>query len=113
MDGTELEIAVRAAEAAVAHAQDVRAAHRKKTLKGNNQREADIQFALNRLKRVMAPIRSELARMQYDKPSIHAPEPWRSKRKVLTEASQAIQSERRKLWKMKERKKYGKRGTRR
>lgn len=118
MDSERLQMTLGAASAAVSHAQDVRATYRKRAGRGDQQRQRDIEFALTRLKRVMEPIRSELARIPYElrlleqvpSESMSPPELW-DQRRVLLEASEAMQRERRKLWKMKEHK-GGTRGKR-
>lgn len=84
------------ARAAVAHAQDVRTAHRKRTQRGSDFREQAILGALDRLRAAMTPLRHyqgqvayahrELVEEQYDE---------------LREVSGEMQVERRKLWKMK------------
>lgn len=112
MDNLTINQSVSAASAAVDHAQDVRAAHRKRTPRGSYQREADIQLALSRLRRAMAPIRATRAKLAGGTLSGI---PLGDK-EALTAASEAIQRERRKLWKMQKRqkgKKNGKRGRRR
>jgi hypothetical protein len=85
------------AESAVAFAQQVRRFHRRRTDRRSNQREADIQLALVRLKEAMAPLRTEIGRFPYGPQTDVAEE----NRQRIREASAIIQRERRKLWKMK------------
>lgn len=111
----ELDQVLRAAEAAVSHAQDVRKTYAKRTGRGDRRRQTDIQLALNRLKTKMKPIRSELARLPYGiklYANVQGPLDLKSQQRQLRAASDAIQRERRKLWKMQERRKtHGKRRT--
>jgi hypothetical protein len=88
------------AASAVSYAQDVRSHHRKRTRRGNPQREADLQIALDRLRVVMDPLRSVIGRMQFEVPS----KTLAKKYEAVRTASQDVQRERRKLWKMQERK---------
>jgi hypothetical protein len=81
------------AEDAVVYAQAVRKAHRRRTRRGTPQREADIRIALERLARAMRPIRRRIARIPY----LRVTDPAED----LRAASQEIQKERRKLWKLK------------
>ncbi len=80
------------AQAAIDHAQNVRAYHRRRTERRNVQRIHDIRMARSRLETAMRPIRAQLGR-----PVEHDEE--------LYEISQAIQREKRKLWKMQPKKK--------
>ena len=89
--------AIESAEAAVAFAQQVRRFHRRRTNRLSSQRERDIELALERLKEAMLPIRSEIGRFPYG-PQTDLAERNREK---IRDASKQIQSERRKLWKMK------------
>lgn len=91
----ELEQILTEADLAVQYAQLVRRHHRRKSVKGGMQREQDLANALIRVKSAMKPIRSKLATV----PRI-IPEGENQ----LREASYALQSERRKLWKMQKRK---------
>lgn len=88
--------------AAVRYAQEVREYHRRSTKKGNPSREQDIKVALSKLKRAMRPLRSLRAR------SMYAPLKYAisdADKEKIAECSEAIQAERRKLWKMQRRKK--------
>ena len=78
--------------AAVDYAQEVRAYHRRRTRRGNKQRENDISLALDRLKRAMQPIRTRIGQIPYNPP--------REENELLRQASKTLQTERRKLWKM-------------
>jgi hypothetical protein len=89
------------ADAAVKYAQSVRAHHRRRTQPGSKQREADIDVALGRLKDSMRPLRTMIGRFPYGPQTDEA----RKNRHEIYEASDAIQRERRKLWKMRRKKK--------
>lgn len=88
--------AIEAAASAVAYAQQVRAFHRRRTDRTSKQREADIELAQTRLREAMGPLRAEIGRFPYG-PQTDLAE---HNREVIREASAALQSERRKLWKM-------------
>lgn len=81
---------------AVTFAQNVRRMHRRRTEKTSPQRTADIQMAMDRLREAMDPIRSEIGRFPYGPQTTIAEE----RRQAIRDCSTAIQSERRKLWKM-------------
>lgn len=87
------------AQAAIDYAQSVRRVHRRRTPKGNEQREADIRVAMDRLREAIKPIRVEIGRFPYGP---KGPES-EAERARVREASKEIQSERRKLWKMRQR----------
>jgi hypothetical protein len=80
------------AEEAVKYAQTARNLHARKSKRGTPQREADIKAALDKLKKAMKPIRRRIARLPYMNDESAAGE--------LRKASQDIQRERRKLWKL-------------
>jgi hypothetical protein len=84
------------AELAVQNAQDVRALHRKRSQKGEPDREYDLKEALRRVKRAMKPLRSEIGKFPYGPQTDDA----EVNRMLIRGASQALQRERRKLWKM-------------
>lgn len=84
------------AEAAVAYAQQVRAYHRRRTQKGNAQRKKDVKLALKRIKEAMVPIRTEIGKFPYGPQTPTAD----NNRAAIRAASFALQTERRKLWKM-------------
>jgi len=84
------------ARAAVENARRVRKDHARRSIKGTARREADIAAALDRLKEAMKPLRSEIARFQY---GFHG-EAHAEYVAEVREASQDIQRERRKLFKM-------------
>lgn len=88
-------------DGAVQNARDIRAFHRKRTKKGDQQRETDIRHALTRIKRVMAPIRTKLGRWPYVT-EIEGDEV--AQIDELRVASKRLQAERRKLWKLRGRK---------
>lgn len=91
--------ALEAAEAAVVFAQVVRKTHARRSNKQSKQRASDIDLALLRLKEAMRPLRSEIGRFPFG-PQTDAAE---RNREAIREASAAIQRERRKLHKMKNR----------
>jgi hypothetical protein len=84
------------AEAAVDLARSVRRLHARRSKKGGIRREADIQNALERLKAAMKPLRPVIARFPYEPQTVTA----EAARARVRAASDAIQRERRKLWKM-------------
>lgn len=84
------------AEAAVAFARQVRKFHARRTHRNHAQRVEDINIALARLKEAMKPLRSEIGRFPYGPQTTIA----ENNRERIREASDAIQRERRKLWKM-------------
>lgn len=90
---------IASAEAAIEFAQSVRRIHRRKTERGSPQREQDIETALDRLKAAMGPLRTIIGGFPYGPPTAIAED----RRNAVRDASAAVQAERRKLWKMKER----------
>jgi hypothetical protein len=88
--------ALREAETAISHAQRVRQRHARNTEKGSAQREADIKIALDKLRKAMRPLRSEIGRFAYG-PQTETAEDNRAKIRAV---SAMLQAERRKLWKM-------------
>lgn len=88
------------AEAAVAHARQVRKHHARRTARSSNQRATDIELALARLREAMKPLKSEIARFPYGPQTDLAA----GNRRLIREASAALQTERRKLHKMKPKK---------
>lgn len=89
--------ALRAADAAVTFAQQVRKRHRRRTDKQSPQRRKEIEVAIERLKKAMLPLRSEIGRFPYGPQTTIA----ESNRQRIRDASDALQRERRKLHKMK------------
>lgn len=87
-----------AAMAAVAFARQVRSYHARRTGRNTAQRKSDIETALERLRAAMVPLRSEIGRFPYGPQTTTA----ERNRDVIREASAAIQEERRKLWKMRD-----------
>lgn len=83
------------AEAAVKHAQEIRAYHRKRSKPGDKQRDVDIRHALTKVRAAMRPIRSQLGRAPYDNSADAA-----ERRVELRAISEKLQAERRKLWKL-------------
>jgi hypothetical protein len=98
---TPLEKLLSDADQAVEFAQSVRKRWAKKSSRESPQRIADIKVASDGLRRAMKPIRSRIARTSHGSRS----EPAES----LRAASQRIQTERRKLWKMKLKRKSARR----
>lgn len=96
MTDNERDSALQAAAAAVKFARDVRARHARRTDRGTAQREQDLRLALQGIASAMQPLRSEIGRTTYkDVP----------REDEIREASKALQIERRKLWKMQDRRK--------
>lgn len=95
-----IEPALKEALAAVRFGRDVREQHARVSPKGSERREEDLDVALTRIKRAMVPLRSFLGSAPY-KPQT---EPHMEITYRVRQASQALQSERRKLWKMQARK---------
>lgn len=92
----EIQQWVQDALLAVEHARSVREVHRRSTRRGNKQREQDIDLAMTRIKKAMAPIRSIIAKFPYlSEAQVSEPS-----REALQSASAHLQAERRKLWKM-------------
>lgn len=89
--------ALETADAAVAYAQQVRRYHRRRTNKGSEQRTTDINLAITRLAEAMKPIRRLVGQFPHG-PQTDIAE---ANREQIRARSRAIQSERRKLWKMK------------
>ena len=85
-----------AAKQAVEHARKVRAVHRRRSNRGAPQREQDISLALERIQRAMQPLRSMIGRFPYGPQTDEA----EANRQLVRDASQELQRERRKLWKM-------------
>ena len=84
------------AQAAVDNAVRVRAYHRRRTEKRSPQRRQDITVARERLKEAMKPLKSAIGKFPYGPQTTTA----EANREAIREMSAAIQSERRKLWKM-------------
>lgn len=91
-----VEASLKEALAAIRQARDVRAFHRRRTRRGTDQRETDIQEARDRLRRAMLPLRSYLGAVPYRNQSL----PQQELTQRVRIASKQIQSERRRLWKM-------------
>lgn len=85
-----------AADAAIVFAQQVRRTHRRRTAKTSRQRDEDISAALDRLRAAMKPLKSEIGRFPYGPQTTLA----ENNRQAIRKASERLQSERRKLWKM-------------
>jgi hypothetical protein len=98
MTDAELQQALETATATVEYAQQVRKFHRRRTEKQSLQRRQDIDIALGRIKDAMVPLRSFLGRFSY-RPQTQASH---ASYERVSAASQALQAERRKLWKMKQ-----------
>lgn len=89
---TELDTA----RAAVRNAVNVRNHHKRRTRRGDEQRETDIAIALDRLKDAMKPLRRAIGQFPYDDDTEAAFE----KRNEIRDLSAEIQGQRRRLWKM-------------
>lgn len=87
---------LKTADSAVDNAQKVRHFHARRTAKSSQQRQSDIEIALTRLKEAMKPLRSEIGRFPYGPQTTEA----ETRRDRIREASEAIQRERRRLWKL-------------
>lgn len=96
MPAEDLKNALEGAEAAVSFAQQVRRYHRRRTHRTAQQRTTDVELAITRLREAMAPLRSEIGRFPYGAQTDAA----EREREKVRNASEAIQRERRKLWKM-------------
>lgn len=81
---------------AVRHARDVRKFHARRTVKGNKQREEDLMAARKRLQMAMEPLRSWRGGAHF-RPSTTN---YANLEDDIIEASEAIQGERRRIWKM-------------
>ena len=90
---------IESAFAAVQHAEATRRYHARRTPRGSRQREEDLRLAAERLKEAMKPLRSHIGRFPYGPQTEIAGQ----NRARILEASDAIQRERRKLWKMRSR----------
>jgi hypothetical protein len=84
------------ADAAVKHAIRVRRSHARRTERGSKQRIRDVTMAIQRLHEAMKPLRSEIGRFA------HGPqtEERRKTHERYRAASDDIQAQRRRLWKM-------------
>lgn len=93
------EKALQAAHAAVDNARRVRAYHRRRTETSSQQRKDDIEIALRRLREAMKPLKSAIGGFPYGPQTTTA----EANRELIRVASEEIQKERRKLWKMQRR----------
>lgn len=84
---------IRAADEAVDFAQAARRRHARKSKRGTEQREIDLKQAEERLRKAMRPIKRRIGKIPYESSFVDST--------GLREASQRMQRERRKLWKMK------------
>jgi hypothetical protein len=84
------------ADRAIANAQRVREFHRRRTEKRSPQRKTDIVVARSRLKEAMKPLKSAIGKFPYGPQTTTA----EANREAIRQRSAAIQTERRKLWKM-------------
>lgn len=89
------------AKAAAEYARKVRSAHARRTDRRSPQRETDVRIALERLREAMVPLRSLIGSFPYRPQTPEATATYKEVRK----ASDALQKERRKLWKLIPRKK--------
>lgn len=88
---------LQAAEAAVVFAQQTRKLHRRRTDRNAETRSRDLDAALARLRDAMKPLRSEIGKFPYGPQTDQA----ERNRDRIRAASEALQRERRKLFKMK------------
>lgn len=96
MADERIEAALKEAHAACRHAQDIRGFYARRSERDEKQRQDDLQAARERVRLAMTPLRSFLG---------SAPKRTGSKNNFdladrVRAASKALQSERRKLWKM-------------
>ena len=94
---TEIE----AAESAIRNALLVRQHHRRRTERGDQQREADIGLALERLRESMKPLRRAIGQFPYEPQT----EAVLEQQEEVRDLSRCIQAQRRRLWKMQLRRK--------
>lgn len=92
----ETERMVAEARAAAEYACGVRELHRRRSKKNNSERQEDIRVALERIQAAMKPIHAKRISDSYRRQTATA----QQNREPLRSASQAMQRERRKLWKM-------------
>lgn len=90
-----------AAESAIRNALLVRQHHRRRTERGNKQREADIALALERLRESMKPLRRAIGQFPYEPQT----EVNLGHQEAVRDLSRCIQAQRRRLWKMQLRRK--------
>lgn len=96
MQEIDLDQALQVAQSAADHAKEVREFHARTTPRGSKQREDDIALAQLRIRKAMEPLRSFLGRATYG-PSTST---FTQKVERVREASQQLQGQRRRLWKM-------------
>jgi hypothetical protein len=96
---TEIE----AAESSIRNALLVRQHHRRRTERGDHQREADIALALERLREAMKPIRRARGQFPYEPHT----EANLEHQEEIRDLSRCIQAQRRRLWKMQAHRKGG------
>ncbi len=90
---------IRDADDAVAFAERVRKVHARRTAPGDSQREDDIRNGLARLRDAMQPLRSVLGSFPFEPQTESAV----ARREGVRAASERVQSQRRKLTKMRNR----------
>ena len=90
---------IRDADDAVAFAEQVRKIHARRTAPGASQREDDIRNGLARLRDAMKPLRSVLGAFPFEPQTATA----EARRAGVRAASERVQSQRRKLTKMRNR----------
>ena len=90
---------IRDADDAVAFAEQIRKVHARRTAPGASQREADIRNGLDRLRDAMRPLRSALGSFPFEAQTDSA----EMRRAGVSAASERVQSQRRKLTKMRNR----------
>lgn len=96
MADNRIEAALKEAHAACRHAQDIRGFYARRSERDSKQRQDDLHAARERVRLAMTPLRSYLgksAKLTQSRTNIDLANRVR-------EASKALQTERRKLWKM-------------
>lgn len=88
--------ALKEAKLATKNAQEVRSYHRRRTERGDKQREQDLTMALERVKEAMVPLRSAIGKFPYERET----NTILARQQRIRDASKGLQRERRKLWKM-------------
>lgn len=96
MPSSRIETDLTNARLAAQFSQDVRAYHRRRTEKNAEQRTKDLAEARERVRKAMFPLRSYLGRAPY----LETTQARLDMQDRVRDASQALQKERRKLWKM-------------
>lgn len=88
--------AIKEADLAVKNALEVRRYYAKRRPKDDPQRREDLSLAMQRIRKAMKPLKSEIGKFMYGPQTAQA----EKNRERIRAASRALQTERRKLWKM-------------